>query len=84
MTSMATKPSATSTDQAQVTENQVSKPYCQRHVGLCTSLLKSIFLLFPQSLTLMRNLLRTGVSTICYMRDIFGDEEFSVRSSCYC
>ena len=36
-------------------------------------------LLLPQSLTLMRNLLRTGISTICYMRDIFGDEEFSVR-----
>ena len=33
-----------------------------------------------QSLTLMRNLLRTGISTICYMRDIFGDEEFSVRA----
>ncbi len=37
----------------------------------------------PQSLTLMRNLLRTGVSTICYMRDIFGDEEFSVRAHCH-
>jgi hypothetical protein len=98
MTSMAIKPSATSTEQAQVTANQVCMPAhraARRGVVLvlvdpCTLALAPPCLLTsncrpspPQSLTLMRNLLRTGVSTICYMRDIFGDEEFSVRAHCH-
>lgn len=76
MTSM--KPA---TEQAQVTETQVCPPGRRRSRSLVAKQLLTLFslLLLPQSLTLMRNLLRTGISTICYMREIFGDEEFSVR-----